>query len=148
MSVEKWWNLWQEKAGETPRKTYPDPVSSTTKPTWSDRRKLGTPAVGGERLTACTTRPHNTLNIAILHAIQESNTGTEFHMIMIFQPCSITILMTYNCTNGIHFQSPLPSQFTFSVTVWHCRTYRMLPRERQLHSHFSLDIYIGSQPTW
>ena len=31
------WNLWQEKTGETPRKTYPDPVSSTTKSTSSDQ---------------------------------------------------------------------------------------------------------------
>ena len=31
------WNLWKGKTGETPWKTYPDPVSSTTKPTWRDR---------------------------------------------------------------------------------------------------------------
>ena len=41
-------------AGENrrnPKKTYPDSVSFTTKPTWSDRDANK----GGERLTACAT---------------------------------------------------------------------------------------------
>ena len=31
------WNLWQGKNGKTPRKTYPDFILPTIKPTWSDR---------------------------------------------------------------------------------------------------------------
>ena len=50
-------NLWQGKTGVTPRKTYPDSVSYTTKLTWSDRRELWTPAVGGELLTTYVTEP-------------------------------------------------------------------------------------------
>ena len=48
--------MWQGNTGETPRKTYPDFVSLTTKPTWSDReRELGTPAVGGKgQITSAT----------------------------------------------------------------------------------------------
>ena len=35
--------------GRNPKKTYPDLISSTTKPTWSDRDpKLKIPAVGGK----------------------------------------------------------------------------------------------------
>ena len=45
MSVEKWWG----KTGETPRKTYPDLVSSTTKPTWSDRDANSGPQRSGGR---------------------------------------------------------------------------------------------------
>ena len=38
-------NLWKEKTGDTQRKIYPDSVSSTTKPAWSDQTcKFGTPA--------------------------------------------------------------------------------------------------------
>ena len=35
--------------GETPRKTYPDPVSSIAKPTWSDRDRNSGPQRSGER---------------------------------------------------------------------------------------------------
>ena len=45
-------NLWQEKPGETPRKTYPDSVSKTMSTIRSYRdAKFGTPAVGSECLT-------------------------------------------------------------------------------------------------
>ena len=38
MSVEKWWNeILVRENGGSPEKTCSDPVSSTTKPTWSDR---------------------------------------------------------------------------------------------------------------
>ena len=54
------WNLWQGKTGETPWKTYPDPRSVHHETHMEGpRRELGTPAVGGESLTACATRhPH------------------------------------------------------------------------------------------
>ena len=45
---------------KTLRKTCPDPISSTTKPTRSrPRLELRIPAVGGEQLTAYATGPPN-----------------------------------------------------------------------------------------
>ena len=41
------------ETGETLTKSYPDSVSPTTKPTWSDRDANS--ALGGERVTACAT---------------------------------------------------------------------------------------------
>ena len=48
MSMEKWWNETcgrEKKKGETPRKTYPDSVSYTTKPTLSDRDVNSGPSI-------------------------------------------------------------------------------------------------------
>ena len=46
------WNLWQGKKGRNPEKNLPRPrfVHHETDMEWP-RRELGTPAVGGERLT-------------------------------------------------------------------------------------------------
>ena len=54
MSVEKWWNeiCGRGKRAKPREKPYPDPSHME-----GPRRELGTPAVGGERLTACATRP-------------------------------------------------------------------------------------------
>ena len=49
-------NLWYGKTGDTPPR--PRFVHHETHMEWP-RRELGTPAVGGERLTACATRPPN-----------------------------------------------------------------------------------------
>ena len=59
MSVEKWWN---EICGmgkrEKPRENLPRPRFVHHKTHMEGPRpELGTPAVGGERLTACATRP-------------------------------------------------------------------------------------------
>ena len=59
MNVEKWWNEIcgrgkREKPREKP--TQPRFVNHETHME-GPRRELGTPAVGGERLTACATRP-------------------------------------------------------------------------------------------
>ena len=59
MSVEKWWN---EICGRGKREK---PREKPTRPRFvhhethmeGPRRELGTPEVGGERLTACATRP-------------------------------------------------------------------------------------------
>ena len=53
------------ETGETPRKTYPNSVLSTIKPTWSDKHELRTPAVGGKNLTVSATELVN--NVKKLH---------------------------------------------------------------------------------
>ena len=64
MRVEKWWNEiggWGKR--EKPRENLPRPrfVHHETHME-GPRRELGTPAVGGERLTACATRPPNRIS--------------------------------------------------------------------------------------
>ena len=59
MSVEKWWNEIcgrgkREKPREKPTQIPFRPPETRME---GPRRELGTPAVGGERLTACATRP-------------------------------------------------------------------------------------------
>ena len=59
MSMEKWWNeICGRGKQEKPEKNLPRPhfVHHETHME-GPRRELGTPAVGGERLTACATRP-------------------------------------------------------------------------------------------
>ena len=59
MSVEKWWNeICGGENGRNPEKNLPRTrfVHHETHMEWP-RRKLGTPAVGGERLSACAMRP-------------------------------------------------------------------------------------------
>ena len=75
------WNRWVGRNGgmelvskenmRKPEETYPDFVSHTTKPTWSNRDANSSPAMGGD---ACTTKP------AILYAIQE---GREISAIIV-----------------------------------------------------------------
>ena len=65
MSVEKWWN---EICGRGKREK---PVKNLPRPRFihhethmeGPRRELGTLAVGGERLTACATRPPHKIDI-------------------------------------------------------------------------------------
>ena len=57
--MEKWWNeICVGENGRNPEKNLPRPrfVHHETH-MQRPRRELGTPAVGGERLTACATRP-------------------------------------------------------------------------------------------
>ena len=46
-----------EERKEEKKKTYPEPVSLITNPTWSDRNANSGPAVEGERLSAHAARP-------------------------------------------------------------------------------------------
>ena len=58
MSVEKWWNeIYARENGRNPEENLRIPrfVHHETHME-GPRRELGTPAVGGERLTACATR--------------------------------------------------------------------------------------------
>ena len=59
--------------GRNPEKNLPRPRSATTKPTWRDRDLNSGPqraaAVGGERLTACATRPPITITIIMIMII-------------------------------------------------------------------------------
>ena len=76
--------------GENGRKTYPDPVSSTTKPTWSDRDANS----GPQRWEACATRPHyyyynNNHNhcapmVSTFQKVDSNHASICFHLSMFF----------------------------------------------------------------
>ena len=66
--MEKWWNeVYGRGKREKPEKNLLRPrfVHHETHME-GPRRELGTPAVGGERLTACATRPPLSLHIEVL----------------------------------------------------------------------------------